>query len=352
VLEFFRRNRVLLASAFCVLLAAGLAVRTGTGRTRNDGLGRFFLEVMAPFQRSTAAVGRAVGGTWQGFVDLWRARGENVRLRERTRALTQELERLTEVELENARLRRLLDFREALRGELLTARVIGHDATGLARTLTIDRGVDHGVSKGAATLAPEGIVGQVFLASDHAARILLISDHNSGVDALVQRSRARGIVQGTVDGGCVLKYVKRTDDVQVGDLLVTSGIDGIFPKGLPVGRVISVDKRGQGLFQHAEVQPHVDFDALEEVLVTRGPVEPLAIFPTEPGPPAPVVRPPAAAPPSRPAAPAPRAARPAAPAPPAARPAPPAPAARPAAPAEPPATVPAEPEADDEEIGD
>jgi rod shape-determining protein MreC len=128
-------------------------------------------------------------------------------------------------------------------------------------------------------LVPEGIVGQVFLVSGNAARILLVSDHNSGVDALVQRSRARGIVQGTVDGGCGLKYVKRTEDLQVGDAVITSGADGIFPKGLPIGRVTSVDKRGRGLFQSAEVQPRVDFEQLEEVLVTRG-----AVTATEPRP--------------------------------------------------------------------
>jgi rod shape-determining protein MreC len=277
VLDFLRRNRVLLTSALCLLLAGGLVVSSSRGRARADGLGRFFLEVMAPLQRATAAVGRTVERSWRGVVETWRARAENAALRARTRELERELDRLAEVELENARLRRLVDFRAALAGELLTARVIGHDATGLARTLLVDRGERDGVVKGAAVLAPEGIVGHVFLASAHAARVLLISDHNSGVDALVQRTRARGIVQGTVDGDCSLKYVKRTEDVQVGDTVVTSGLDGIFPKGLPVGRVVVVDKRGQGLFQYAEVQPRVVFDQLEEVLVTRGAVTSAAV---------------------------------------------------------------------------
>src|SRR6185295_1055291 len=153
--------------------------------------------------------------------------------------------------------------------------VIGRDATRLSRTILIGRGETDGVVRGAAVLAPQGVVGHVFQTSPHSARVLLVSDHNSGVDALVQRTRARGIVQGTVDAGCVLKYVKRTEDVQVGDTLVTSGLDGIFPKGLPVGRVTAIDKRGQGLFQSAEVAPRVDVDQLEEVLVTRGTVVPV-----------------------------------------------------------------------------
>ena len=271
-MHFLRRNRVLLTSALCLGLAAVLVVQTGRAPARSDRLGRFFLEVMAPLQRSSASVGRTVSGAWHGVADLFRARSDNVALRARTRLLEQELDRLAEVALENGRLRALLDFRETLQGELLTARVVGRDASGVARTLTIDHGESDGVVRGAAALAPEGVVGQVFLVSRHAARVLLVSDHNSGVDALVQRTRARGIVQGTVDAACVLKYVKRTEDVQIGDTLVTSGLDGVFPKGLPIGRVTAIDKRGQGLFQSADVAPRVDFDQLEEVLVTRGPV--------------------------------------------------------------------------------
>ena len=268
-MDFIRRNRVFLTSAACLLLAAGLAFRTGRQQTRADRLGRFFLELMAPLQRSTAAVDRAVVSVWRSAIELVGARNENVVLRVRVQQLEQEMDRRSELDIENARLRGLLDFRRTLQGDVLTARIIGRDATGLARTLVIDRGEADGVVKGAAALAPQGVVGQIFLASRHAARILLISDHNSGVDAVVERTRARGIVQGTVDG-CGLKYVKRTEDVQVGDTVVTSGLDGIFPKGLPVGTVVSVDKRGQGLFQSAEVTPRVDFDRLEEVLVARG----------------------------------------------------------------------------------
>ena len=274
-MSFLRRNRVFLTSAFCLALAAVLVVQTGRSPVRSDHLGRFFLEVMAPLQRSAAAVARVVSGGWHSVGEVLRARGENVALRARVRLLEQELDRLAEVGLENGRLRALLDFRETLQGDLLTARVVGRDASDVSRTLTIDRGEGDGVVRGAAVLAPQGVVGQVFLVSRHAARVLLVSDHNSGIDAFVQRTRARGIVQGTVDAGCALKYVKRTEDVQVGDTLVTSGLDGIFPKGMPIGRVTAIDKRGQGLFQSADVAPRVDFDQLEEVLVTRGSVVPI-----------------------------------------------------------------------------
>ena len=273
MLEFLRRNRILLTTGLFLALAAGLVVRTSAVRYRSDPLSRLFLDAVVPLQRASSLVRETLAGGWRTLADLMRARTELVALRTRNRELEQQAVRMGEAELENARLKRLLDFRDTLTGDVIAARVVGRDATGLSRTITIDRGEANGVRKGAAVIVPEGTVGQIFLVSHHAARVLLISDHNSGVDAFVQRSRARGIVEGTVDGGCGLKFLKRTEDVQVGDLVVTSGLDGIFPKGLPVGRVTAVDKRGQGLFQYAEITPNADFDRLEEILVTRGPVE-------------------------------------------------------------------------------
>jgi len=276
MLEFLRRNRLLATAALFLVVAAALVVRTGTtpSRWRDDRLGQLFLEVMAPLQRVGMVASRTVSDGWHGAADLWRAREEAEALRARVVELERDTARLADVELENGRLRDLLAFRETLTGELLTARVIGHDPAALSRTITIGQGSAAGVAQGAAVLAPGGLVGQVILVSPHAARVLLITDHNSGVDAVVQRTRGRGIVEGSADGRCSLRFVKRTEDLQVGDLVVSSGLEGIFPRGLPVGRIGAVDKQGQGLFQYAQVDPTVDVDALEEVLVTLGPVEP------------------------------------------------------------------------------
>lgn len=275
MLEFLRRNRVLVASLCCLALAAVLVASTATGRGRTDGLGRLLLDVMAPLQRVGSVASQGIGELWRDAAALFRRRAEIDRLEARITTLEEQTVRLEEAEQENHRLRDLLAFRERLAGDVLAAAVIGRDATGLARTLTIDRGERDGVVKGAAVLAPAGVVGQVFLASAHAARVLLITDHNSGLDAIVQRTRARGIVEGTVTEGCGLKFVKRTEDLQPSDIVVTSGVDGIFPRGLPIGQLVGVDKRGQGLFQYATVRPFVDFDRLEEVLVTHGTVEPM-----------------------------------------------------------------------------
>jgi rod shape-determining protein MreC len=287
MLEFLRRNRLLATAALFLVLAAGMILRTGTSHGRDDQLGRIFLELMAPLERAGTFASRTVADAWESASGLLRARDEAEALRGRVRQLEQDTAHLAETEAENARLRTLLDFRRTLGGTLLTTRVIGHDAAGLSRTLVVDQGSAAGIAKGAAVLAPEGIVGQVFQVSPHAARVLLVSDHNSGVDAVVQRTRGRGIVEGTADGRCGLKFVKRTEDLQVGDLVVSSGLDGIFPRGLPIGRIQAVDKQGQGLFQYAQIDPAVDVERLEEVLVMVGapPAPPLADDPEVPGPP-------------------------------------------------------------------
>jgi rod shape-determining protein MreC len=287
MLEFLRRNRLLATAALFLVLAAGMILRTGTSHERDDQLGRIFLELMAPLERAGTFASRTVADAWDSASGLLRARDEAEALRGRVRQLERDTARLAETEAENARLRTLLDFRRTLGGTLLATRVIGHDAAGLSRTLVVDQGSAAGIAKGAAVLAPEGIVGQVFQVSPHAARVLLVSDHNSGVDAVVQRTRGRGIVEGTADGRCGLKFVKRTEDLQVGDLVVSSGLDGIFPRGLPIGRIQAVDKQGQGLFQYAQIDPAVDVERLEEVLVMVGapPAPPVGDDPEAPGPP-------------------------------------------------------------------
>lgn len=281
MLEFLRRYRVLLLSGFLLVVGAALVLRTGDARIRDDRLGGLFLEIVSLPQRPVAAVGRALRRVRRNVRDLLRAQQQLAGLRGRVKQLEQDAARLGEVEHENARLRELLDFRQTVRGEVVGARVIGRDAGTLARTVVIDRGERDGLARGAAVFVPGGVVGRVFQTAPHAARVLLVSDHNSGLDAIVQRTRARGIIEGSVDGGCVLKFVKRTEDVQVGDLVVTSGGDGIFPAGLPVGHVTAVDKKGKGLFQIAEVTPSADLDDLDEVLVTKGPVA-VEVPPMEP----------------------------------------------------------------------
>lgn len=270
MLGFVRRYSVPVSSGCCLFVSLLLLSANRHASERVDPLGRVFLELVSPLQKGATMAGRAVGHLYRDYRELVRVREENRSLRRRVAELERELVREREVELANRRLRRLLDFRKRIGAEVIAAQVVGRDASGLFRTLTIDRGERDGVYKGAAVLAPAGVVGQVYMASSHAARVLLVTDHNSGVDVLVQRTRVRGIVAGVVDDGCELKYVPRTADVRAGDLLITSGLGAVFPKGVPVGEVRTVERRARGMFARVMVEPRVDFAELEEVLVTRG----------------------------------------------------------------------------------
>ncbi len=275
MLEFLRRNQVVLSSGLFLVLSFSLLTLNRDGRRRVDPLGWVLLETLRWPQGAATVVTDYAAGVWSGYVGLVGVERENRQLRDRLRLLEGERLRTTEVDAQNQRLQKLLDFQRELSADVVTARVTGKDATGLFQTLSLDRGERDGVKPGMAVVCAQGVVGRIAQSSPHAARVLVIADHNSGVDALVQRTRVRGIVEGGLsEGGCSMKYIKRSDDVRVDDVVVTSGLDGIFPKGILVGRVSSVTRKDFGLFQAAEVAAAVDFSKLEEVLVvTSSPQE-------------------------------------------------------------------------------
>ena len=153
-----------------------------------------------------------------------------------------------------------LKFKKNIDERVLAAEVIAKDPSPWFKTVLIDKGNHDGVEKGMAVVIPEGIAGQTTEVSAHYSKVLLIIDHNSAVDALVQRDRARGIIKGGSAGQCLFKYVLRKHDVVVDDIVVSSGLDGVFPKGLPVGYVSGVIKPKSGIFQEVTVTPYVDFE--------------------------------------------------------------------------------------------
>jgi rod shape-determining protein MreC len=266
-MEFVRRNRILLTSGGLLLVSLLLFSVSIRAQSYRDPVGRVVLDALAPFQVVFSGIGRSVGLVWSGYINLVDAHRDNQRLEGRVALLESELLRIGELERENARLAELLSFRARLQGTVYGARVIARDPGPLSMTLTIDRGERDHIRRGMAVLAPQGVVGQIAEASHAAARVVLLTDHNSGIDAIVQRSRARGIVQGGTDGSCYMNYLSRDADVTVGDRVLTSGLDGIFPKGVVIGEVIDVSRSHRGLLQAAVVRPSAALDRLEEVLV-------------------------------------------------------------------------------------
>jgi len=225
---------------------------------------RKLLVIIYPLQKSILLASDGVAAIWSNLFGASDAtttllRNENARFKEE---LVSHEERL----LENERLRKLLSFSAQREETMVGARVIGVDATSWFRSITIDRGTADQIREGMSVVSAYGVIGRVVTCSEHSSRVLLVIDASSKLSTLIERTRARAICRGDGDG-MSLDYLPLTDDVQVGDLLVTSGLGGGFPKGLIVGAVTHVDKRGFDMFQTVKVEPAVDFEHLEEVLV-------------------------------------------------------------------------------------
>lgn len=190
---------------------------------------------------------------------------------EENRKLLNTIHNFREMEAENKRLRALLQFQDRIEEKKLTAQVIATDVSPEFRAVRINKGTKAGITRGMAVVTHEGVVGRILRAAGDYSDIITLLDNLSSVDAIVQRSRARGVVEGATDFSCILKYALRTDDIEVGDTVVTSGLDGVFPKGLLLGGVVKVNKKSYGITQEVEVKPSVDFSKLEEVLVILKP---------------------------------------------------------------------------------
>lgn len=226
-----------------------------------------FIFLGGVFQRGYASFSSGVRGTTAMYLDLIGIKKQNEGLKQQLAELNAQLGAMTELKLENERLNQLLGFKQATKMKLLAARVIGRDLLPDHNTITVDRGLAHGVQKNMAALTIGGVVGYVFRVDSASSQILLLTDRYAVIDAIVQRSRARGLIEGVSRSNCRLRYLKRSDDVQVGDLVVTSGLFNIFPKGFPIGSVTSIDKSRYGMTQEVEIKPAVEPLNLEELFI-------------------------------------------------------------------------------------
>jgi len=264
-------------SAFIVLLLLFALVLMSL-RAKQKGGVEFFdallMEICSPFQKAATFVVKTIQGATRQYVFLINLEKENRVLKQKIAELQEENHRMKEMKLTNERMRQLLKFREQNSPSMIGAEVIGQDPSSWFKSVTIDKGEGDGVKKGMAVVSPTGVIGQVLKTAPHYATVLLVTDYNSAIDCIVQRTRAKAIVEGIGENRCQLKYLLRADEAAVGDVVVTSGLGGNFPKGLMVGEIKKIDKRGHGVFQYAELVPSVDLTQLEEVFVIMEPLRP------------------------------------------------------------------------------
>ncbi len=262
-----RRRAGLLAF---LVLAVGvlLSLQVRTPERRQLGvLGHLILDLLMPFQEAFAHIADAAAGPWRALNEIGQLRTENAQLRAEVERLRRELAQLGEVSAEVKRLRKLLGFRSSMPHATVTARVVARDPSRWYTTLTIDRGLRDGLRRNDAVVTADGLVGRVLEVYATAARVLLLTDPRSAVGVVVQTSREPGLVEGDGTELLRLRYLSRSAGLREGDLLVSSGLGGVFPRGLMVGTVVSVSRPVGALFQEAVVRPAADLARLEEVLV-------------------------------------------------------------------------------------
>ena len=226
--------------------------------------------IFSEVQRGLSGGFSGVRHVWTDYIGLRNLKVENEALKRDLAASQVAVQEQRALADRTRGLERLLDLREHLNLKTVAAEIIGAAATPDFRTLTIDKGTRDGVRADMAVIAPAGIVGRLVVPSLRSAKVQLLVDRNAAAGAIVERTRAQGVVVGGGDDRLRMEYVSEVFDIVAGDVVVTSGIDGIYPKGFIIGRVESVEKSGSA-YKRITIKPAVDFSSLEEVLVVLTP---------------------------------------------------------------------------------
>lgn len=228
---------------------------------------KLIISLLAPIQTKVLHGIKKIRNGWEHYFYLINIKEENERLKKELNKLISDNSRFLEIEKSYGQLLKLLEFKRSLNFKTIPAEVIGRDINGWFRIIYINKGSNQGIVKGMAVIAPNGLVGQIILAAPNSSKVLLLTDIRNSAAAIVQRSRNSGIVTGSATNGCKMKYLNRNADAKVGDRIVSSGLGGIFPRGLLIGWVKRISEQDSSFFLDAEITPGVDMDKLEEVLV-------------------------------------------------------------------------------------
>ena len=232
-------------------------------------------------QRGTMSLIDGVRGIWTGYIALQQVQQENTALKQELQTVQVRLQQERAEAQRTDNLRQLLELRERANLDTVAAEVIAGAASPDFKTITIDKGSSDSLETDMAVISPAGVVGRVILPSRRASKVQLLIDRNAAAGALIERTRVQGVVVGIGDGLLHMQYVPGTADVKTGDLVVTSGIDGIFPKGFVIGTIDHAD-RGAGAYHEIVIRPAVDFSRLDEVLIVRTPPASRLLQPEEP----------------------------------------------------------------------
>lgn len=228
-----------------------------------------FGEVSGPMLRIIGKPGEFISYIFNTYIGLVRTNRENSDLRNRLARLQMENQKIPGLEHENKRLKTILNLMEQRPKTMIAARVVGEDIKNWFKCIILDKGKSSGITIKMPVITPNGLVGQVVETDRWVTKVMVINDTNSSVDVYVEGRNTRGILEGTGQTVLKLKYIRKNDEIEIGDKLITSGKDGIYPKGLAAGIVTTVNRGKPGIFSEIEVMPFNNFNILEEVLVLK-----------------------------------------------------------------------------------
>ena len=267
MISFLKRHRLIITSAALCLFALHIVSTNTKGIGGTLITGRLISAVTSPIQYGITSATKGIRNIWTSYIYLINVSRENISLKNDMEKLKQENNQLREAVFLNQRLKELLAFKQGMPQTSVAANVIGIESSGWVRTVKINKGLSDGIRRDMAVVTPLGIAGRVIDVQPTTSMVLIVTDPRCNIDVIVQRSRTKGIVEGNGTDRLTLKYVRHEDDIQIGDVLLSSGLGGIFPKGMVVGEVVRVEKGADNFFMDIEVQPAADFKKLEEVLI-------------------------------------------------------------------------------------
>jgi rod shape-determining protein MreC len=252
-----------------LFIAVNFIVITMTSRQslQVSGFERITISLISPFQLMVTKTMNFTESVWKTYFMTVLAVKENAELKAQLSRAMEIKNQYEELEQENSRLKKFVNFTSSAPNTYIAAQIIARDPSPWFKTITIDKGESHGLVKGAPVLVSEGIVGQIIKVSRKFSRVLLISERNSAVVAMVQNTRVKGMVKGNNEDKCTFIYALKKDEIKAGEMIVSSGLDQVFPKGLKIGRILDVKNVHFQLFQDITLETSVDFDKLEDVLV-------------------------------------------------------------------------------------
>ncbi len=267
MLQFFLKRKRFFFLLLLLFIGLTFLAKDVEKKKQYNFFDNILLTVFAfPLNVTTQSINNAIY-IWDHYVYLVNVKAENTRLTKKTEKLEIENQLLREEAIENQRLRTLLSFKQKLAYKILPAEIIGRDPSSWFKTILIDKGKLDGVLRGSGVITPQGVVGKVINVALTTSKVLLITDVNSSVDTVVKRTRSSGILEGYGENSCILSYVMKTEQLLADDTIVTSGLNGVYPKGILVGKIHNLSSEKSGFFQFVEVKPSVDFSKLNEVLI-------------------------------------------------------------------------------------